>query len=399
MVALTSSSPSALNLKNQTHKGPQHSYTYKYHPKIKGPKLHKMPPPSLNFMFFLSLLLLLHLRPAIPAITIPPGYSVPAVFVFGDSIVDTGNNNNVITQAKCNYPPYGRDFSDGRPTGRFSNGRVPSDLVADALGIKELLPPYADPNLQPEELITGVNFASGGAGFDPLTSQTAPAISLEDQLANFRAYKKKLEGVVGEERAKFIIVNSLYLVVAGSNDIANTFYLARIRQLHFTIDSYTDFMARSASAFVEELYAAGARRIGFFSTPPLGCVPSQRTLAGGIQRACVNQYNNAAKLFNGKLHSTLDHLQTILPDSRVVYVDIYNPLLDVILNYVKYGFEVADRGCCGSGLIEVTFLCNKFVKTCPDSTKYVFWDSFHPTQTTYTLLVAPIIQRYISRFL
>lgn len=78
-----------------------------------------------------------------------------------------------------------------------------------------------------------------------------PAISLEDQLANFRAYKKKLEGVVGEERAKFIIVNSLYLVVAGSNDIANTFYLARIRQLHFTIDSYTDFMARSASAFVK----------------------------------------------------------------------------------------------------------------------------------------------------
>ena len=135
MVALTSSSPSALNLKNQTHKGPQHSYTYKYHPKIKGPKLHKMPPPSLNFMFFLSLLLLLHLRPAIPAITIPPGYSVPAVFVFGDSIVDTGNNNNVITQAKCNYPPYGRDFSDGRPTGRFSNGRVPSDLV----GINNLL--------------------------------------------------------------------------------------------------------------------------------------------------------------------------------------------------------------------------------------------------------------------
>lgn len=49
----------------------------------------------------------------------------------------------------------------------------PFILPADVLGIKELLPPYANSNLQPEDLITGVCFASGGAGFDPLTSQTA----------------------------------------------------------------------------------------------------------------------------------------------------------------------------------------------------------------------------------
>ncbi|CAK9312752.1 unnamed protein product [Citrullus colocynthis] len=364
--------------------------------------LTKPPPPpssSLKFKVLQCLLLHLLLQPASAAIKIPPGYSVPAVFVFGDSIVDTGNNNDLLTQAKCNYPPYGKDFPGGRPTGRFSNGRVPSDLVADALGIKALLPPYANPNLQLEDLITGVNFASGGAGFDPITSKMAPAISLEAQLAMFREYKKKVEGLVGEERAKFIIDNSLYLVVAGSNDIANTFYLARIRQAQYNINTYTDFMVQHASAFVKELYAAGARRIGFFGTPPLGCVPSQRTLAGGIERACVNEYNKASELFNGKLHSNLDYLQTVLPDSRVVYVDIYNPLLDVIQNYVKYGFEVADRGCCGSGTIEVTFLCNKFVKTCPDTTKFVFWDSFHPSQATYNLLVAPIIRRYISTFL
>lgn len=78
-----------------------------------------------------------------------------------------------------------------------------------------------------------------------------PAISLEAQLAMFREYKKKLEGLVGEERAKFIIDNSLYLVVAGSNDIANTFYLARIRQVQYNINTYTDFMVQSASAFVK----------------------------------------------------------------------------------------------------------------------------------------------------
>ncbi|GFZ10467.1 GDSL-like Lipase/Acylhydrolase superfamily protein [Actinidia rufa] len=93
--------------------------------------------------------------------------------MFGDSIVDTGNNNNLKTIFKVNYPPYGKDFEGGIPTGRFSNGKVPSDLFVEELGIKELLPAYLDPNLQTEDLKTGVNFASGGAGFDPLTSALA----------------------------------------------------------------------------------------------------------------------------------------------------------------------------------------------------------------------------------
>jgi hypothetical protein len=38
------------------------------------------------------------------------------------------------------------------------------------LGVKELLPAYRDPTLQPEDFLTGVSFASGGAGYDPLTS-------------------------------------------------------------------------------------------------------------------------------------------------------------------------------------------------------------------------------------
>jgi hypothetical protein len=43
-------------------------------------------------------------------------------------------------------------------------------LLAEELGVKDLVPPYLDPHLQPQDLITGVCFASGGAGYDPLTS-------------------------------------------------------------------------------------------------------------------------------------------------------------------------------------------------------------------------------------
>lgn len=67
----------------------------------------------------------------------------------------------------------------------------------------------------------------------------------------FREYRKKIEGLVGEEKAKFIIDNSLFLVVAGSNDIGNTFYLARFRQGQYNIDTYTDFMIQHASAYVK----------------------------------------------------------------------------------------------------------------------------------------------------
>jgi len=54
----------------------------------------------------------------------------PAVFAFGDSIFDTGNNNNLLTLSKCNFPPYGRDYYGGKATGRFGNGRVLSDLIS-----------------------------------------------------------------------------------------------------------------------------------------------------------------------------------------------------------------------------------------------------------------------------
>lgn len=39
------------------------------------------------------------------------------------------------------------------------------------MGIKEILPTFFDPNLQSEDLQTGVNFASGGSGWDPLTEK------------------------------------------------------------------------------------------------------------------------------------------------------------------------------------------------------------------------------------
>lgn len=53
---------------------------------------------------------------------------VPCYFIFGDSLVDNGNNNQIASLARANYLPYGIDFPDG-PTGRFSNGKTTVDVI------------------------------------------------------------------------------------------------------------------------------------------------------------------------------------------------------------------------------------------------------------------------------
>ncbi|XVE94528.1 hypothetical protein REPUB_Repub02eG0016500 [Reevesia pubescens] len=355
---------------------------------------------SSSSTFLLSNLLVFALFISTKALVkLPPNETVPAVIVFGDSIVDAGNNNDLSTLIRCNFLPYGKDFDGGVPTGRFCNGKIPSDLIAEELGIKDIVPAYLDPTLKPQDLITGVTFASGGTGYDPLTPKLTSVLSLSDQLNHFKEYIRKLKALVGEDKTNFILAKSVFLVVAGSDDIANTYFVLRARKLQYDIPAYTDLMVNSSMDFFKELYGLGARRIGVFSTPPIGCVPSQRTLAGGIERACANDYNVAARLFNKKLNAMLDSLQTSLPNGKFVYIDVYNPLLDLIENPQKHGFEVVNKGCCGTGNIEVAILCNKLSpSTCTDVSKYIFWDSYHPTEKAYKVLVIPLLNKYVSKF-
>ncbi|CAL0331927.1 unnamed protein product [Lupinus luteus] len=333
-------------------------------------------------------------------VSLPNNETVPAVIVFGDSIVDPGNNNNISTVIKCNFLPYGRDFAGGnRPTGRFSNGLVPSDIIAAKFGVKKLLPAYLDPKLQLQDLLTGVSFASGGAGYDPLTSKLASVIPLSDQLKMFKEYKNKIKEAVGESRRATIISKSIYILCIGSDDIANTYSQSEIRRAEYDIPSYTDLMISQASTFLQELYRVGARRIGVMGLPVIGCVPSQRTASGGILRTCSDSENQAAILFNIKLFSLIQALKLKFPQAKLVYLDIYTPLLNIIQNPSKYGFVVTDKGCCGTGNVEVCLLCNRYSpNTCSNPSNYVFWDSYHPTEKAYTFLTSMVVDNKIKDF-
>lgn len=81
----------------------------------------------------------------------------------------------------------------------------------------------------------------------------------------------------------------------------------------------------------------GCRRIGVFNVPPIGCVPSQRTLGGGPARGCAENYNHAAQLFNMKLKSEIDYIKQSYPQMRLVYIDVYDPVMDLIQKPQDYG--------------------------------------------------------------
>lgn len=59
------------------------------------------------------------------------------------------------------------------------------------------------------------------------------------------------------------------------------------------------------------------------------------------------------------------------------------------------GFKIADKGCCGTGKIEVAELCT-FV--CSGVSDYVFWDSFHPTEKAYRFLSHQVLVQHLSSF-
>jgi len=63
----------------------------------------------------------------------------PAIYVFGDSLVDVGNNNHLaLSLVKAILPYYGIDFPTKKPTGRFSNGKNAADLIGKLFKVHSL---------------------------------------------------------------------------------------------------------------------------------------------------------------------------------------------------------------------------------------------------------------------
>ncbi|CAH2059911.1 unnamed protein product [Thlaspi arvense] len=331
--------------------------------------------------------------------TEPPLF--PAILVFGDSTVDTGNNNypsSTIFRA-TNFP-YGIDLPDHKATGRFSNGKLIPDMLAAKFNIKQFIPPFLQPNLSDQEIVTGVCFASAGAGYDDRTSLASRAVRVSEQPKMFKSYIARLKGIVGDKKAMEIVNNALVIVSAGPNDFIFNYYDIPSRRLEYPhISDYQDFILTRLDSFVRELYSLGCRNIMVGGLPPMGCLPIQMTAkVGDILRLCLEQDNRDSVLYNQKLQKLLPQIEASLTGSKILYSNVYDPTIDMIQNPSKYGFKETNRGCCGTGYFETSFVCNALSSLCGNHSEFLFFDSIHPSEATYNY-IANLADKHIRESL
>lgn len=158
-------------------------------------------------------------------------------------------------------------------------------------------------------------------------------ISSSEQLDDFKQYISDLQGAVGEEKANDIISNSLILISFGNNDLAITYSFFHL--LLQDTELYTSLLVSFASSFIKDLNDLGATKFAYMSTVPLGHLPSARTLGGGPLRIPAFFVSSVAETFNSKLEAEINSLD--LPGVKAVYIDVYNPLIEIIDNPDKYG--------------------------------------------------------------
>lgn len=314
-----------------------------------------------------------------------------AMFIFGDSLVDTGNNDYIPSVARANFPPNGVDYPTHKATGRFCNGKIISDLLSDYMGTPPVLP-YLDPKNDEKSLLLGSNFASAGAGILNTTGRIfLVLLTIEDQFRLFREYQEKITGILGPTGAQKLIREALYSVTLGGNDYINNYLMPFSKaKKQYTLPLFQDLLITEYKKELIELYNLGARKISISALGPLGCIPSQLSMKSKDGK-CIDSLQQLSRNFNAALKSMTEELNAELPEATYVYANSFDMVLEYIQNPTKYGFEVSNMACCGQGKYRGVLVCNPASKLCPDRSKYVFWDPFHPTEKVNRMITARLL--------
>ena len=248
--------------------------------------------------------------------------------VFGDSLSDTGNVTALtgfIPQA-----PYS--------SGRFSNGDVYTDVLADGLGLSSL-----------NSLGGGSNYAFGGARIVP----NGPGVPSLDEQAN--QYLTSVGGIADEQ--------ALFVVFGGGNDLLNSNTMAE-----------AEMAANTLVTIVDDLITAGAVNILVPNLPDLGMTPSRLGDA---------DITNRTVHFNHTLSSGL----STLSGAMIMELDVFAILSGIGADPAAFGLvnttEVCFEGSLGVGGAGAV---------CSNPDEYLFWDGIHPTAAGHQLMGAVALE-------
>ncbi|CAN6442048.1 unnamed protein product [Victoria cruziana] len=298
------------------------------------------------------------------------------LFVFGDSFADTGNDQNPNMPYYSIRKPYGMTYPSF-PTGRWSDGNVMTDFVAEYMDIPSPVP-YSKRNSITNKLLLkyGMNFACGGTGvFDTFTGlpDMTQQIDAFEQLINNSLYADQLD-------------SSIALVSYAGNDYR--VYLERngtIADLAFVRRNVVQQLA----ANIRKLQSLGLKKVAVANLQPTGCSPWATHSTNFSQ--CISNLNDLSVAHNELLHDALHNTSAVqsVPNPSVVILDNYNVFL-AVLQQEDFGNRL--NGCCMG--VNISVWCGTVDKSgssqytlCPLRQSTFWWDSCHPSHFGWKAVV------------
>ncbi|XP_077230685.1 GDSL esterase/lipase At5g03610-like [Tasmannia lanceolata] len=297
-------------------------------------------------------------------------FSGQKLFVFGDSYADTGNLPKA--ESRSWKQPYGITFP-GKPTGRWSNGRVLTDYLASFLGIHTPIA-YKWLKLGPRPRRNGMNFAYGGTG---VFNTLVPALNLTAQIDLFQQMIQK--GVF----TKHDVESSIALVSVVGNDYF--MYLAQNPTLQGLI-AFVNKLINQLSLDLKRLNDLGVKRMAITGLQPVGCLPTINNMAS-LQK-CNTTYNQASKFHNILLGQAVAKINNSSKGLKITVLDLFQAFISILQNPAYQGklkFENLLKPCCEG--INSFHSCGsvdengkKMYTVCKKPNSHFFWDTVHPTQ-------------------
>ncbi|KAF8728773.1 hypothetical protein HU200_018051 [Digitaria exilis] len=336
------------------------------------------------------------------------------LFSLGDSISDPGNFITFLPQAPAAALPYGETFFH-RPTGRFCDGRLIVDFIAEALGL-----PFAPPflvgggNRTAEEFRQGANFAVGGAtaldkdflremGLSPALVSFIPPYPLDVQMEQFKQVLHSL-GHTEQERRDIMSTSLFVLGEIGDNDY--TYFILENRSIDAVIKPLVipKVVAKIENA-IKVLIELGAKTIVVPGDFMMGCLPRFLTIFQSSNpddydgSGCIRRLNELIQQHNLAVRAMVERIRRRRDDPAVtiIYVDLSGAAHEMIHNPLKHGrmpWNGTLVACCGDGgpYNSNSFVsCNATSGLCPDASKHIPRDGDHLTEAANRFVARGIL--------
>ncbi|XP_042397329.1 sinapine esterase-like [Zingiber officinale] len=336
-----------------------------------------------------------------------------SIFSFGASVVDTGNSLILTGNSSlASRLPYGQTFFH-RPTGRFSDGRLIIDFIAQAMGLP-LVKPYLGGG-GAEDFRHGANFAVAGAtaldvdyfqsrGINNLFSNN----SLSVQLRWFEQLLPSLCSSASDCDA--FLSNALFSVgQIGANDYNNPFFQNRSAGeiATFVPDVVSAIGSAIDPSVVQKLIGLGVRTMVVPGSFPMGCFAAylnkfqeEKQESYDPRTGCLNWLNDFAILHNRLLLAELQRLRRQHPEVAIMYADVYHASMAIYASPRDYGFkETVLAACCGFDggdyKFSETVQCGgEGSSVCSDPSRQICWDGIHTTEAANRIIAGGLLGSY-----